>query len=181
MIAPHQISPEWPLPTIERLVAFWDDGLSTGEIALRLGKSRNSVVGKVHRMHLQGRSSPIRRDGVLKPPPIRRAPAITLPMFRSCAQCGGTLGAEQMRFCSVGCEALAGQVGVEAEPSAPKPKSVVVRPAVFSVFRTCQWPEGEPGSRGFRFCGDATAPGKPYCGPHCGRAYVKRSEAEAAA
>lgn len=182
MIAPHQISPEWPLPTLERLIAFWEDGLSTGEIAIRLGKSRNSVVGKVHRMHLQGRSSPIRRDGELKPPPIRRAPAITLPMFRSCAQCGGTLGADQVKFCSAGCEALAGLVdlAVEVEHTAPKPKRVVVAPAVFSVFRTCQWPEGDPGSPGFRFCGDATVIGKPYCAPHCGRAYVKRVFEEAA-
>ena len=40
----------------------------------------------------------------------------------------------------------------------------------------CSWPEGEPGTRGFRFCGKPTLPGKPYCANHCARAYVKSSK-----
>ncbi len=37
----------------------------------------------------------------------------------------------------------------------------------------CSWPEGEPGTENFRFCGHPAAPGKPYCEAHCARAYVK--------
>lgn len=170
----------WSAERDARLRELWASELSSAEIALRLGVSKNATIGRAHRMHLPGRPSPIRRKGDPKPA-IRRAPAITLPMFRSCAQCGGTLGADQVKFCSAGCEALAGLVdlAVEVEHTAPKPKRVVVAPAVFSVFRSCQWPEGDPGSPGFRFCGDATVLGKPYCGPHCGRAYVKRVFEEA--
>ena len=39
----------------------------------------------------------------------------------------------------------------------------------------CSWPEGEPGTDTFRFCGRPAVAGKPYCGEHCARAYVKSS------
>ncbi|MSO55125.1 MAG: hypothetical protein EXQ90_08440, partial [Rhodospirillales bacterium] len=37
----------------------------------------------------------------------------------------------------------------------------------------CSWPEGEPGSPDFRFCGQPAVADKPYCSEHCTRAYVK--------
>jgi GcrA cell cycle regulator len=37
----------------------------------------------------------------------------------------------------------------------------------------CSWPDGEPGTEDFRFCGDPIKPDKPYCEHHCERAYVK--------
>ena len=40
----------------------------------------------------------------------------------------------------------------------------------------CSWPEGEPGSPDFRFCGQPTVPDKPYCSEHCSRAYVKSTK-----
>ncbi len=39
----------------------------------------------------------------------------------------------------------------------------------------CSWPEGDPGTDAFRFCGRPAVAGKPYCGEHCARAYVKSS------
>ena len=36
----------------------------------------------------------------------------------------------------------------------------------------CSWPQGEPGSEDFRFCGHPALPGKPYCDTHCAMAYV---------
>ena len=35
----------------------------------------------------------------------------------------------------------------------------------------CQFPQDDPGSPGFRFCGDRQHPGRPYCRPHCEIAY----------
>ncbi len=37
----------------------------------------------------------------------------------------------------------------------------------------CRWPEGEPGTDTFQFCGRPAVAGKPYCGEHCAAAYVK--------
>lgn len=37
----------------------------------------------------------------------------------------------------------------------------------------CQWPIGEPGKKDFRFCDDASIPGKSYCDEHIKLAYVR--------
>jgi DNA-binding transcriptional regulator LsrR (DeoR family) len=50
----------WPEERGQRLRAMWDEGLSVNEIARRLGVSRGSVVGKVRRLDLPARPSPIR-------------------------------------------------------------------------------------------------------------------------
>ena len=50
---------EWPDAMIQRLRTLWDEGHSTGKIAARLGVSKNSIVGKAHRLALPGRPSPI--------------------------------------------------------------------------------------------------------------------------
>jgi Uncharacterized protein conserved in bacteria len=39
----------------------------------------------------------------------------------------------------------------------------------------CCWPVGNPGEKGFHFCGDAAEPGKPYCLKHCAVAYIRTS------
>jgi GcrA cell cycle regulator len=53
---------EWEamIPELERL---WAQGLSTPKIARALGVSKNAVVGKIHRLNLPCRPSPIIRDG----------------------------------------------------------------------------------------------------------------------
>lgn len=38
--------------------------------------------------------------------------------------------------------------------------------------RSCQWPQGEPRSEDFRFCGVPVTPGRPYCTAHCAIAYI---------
>jgi hypothetical protein len=46
---------EWPPDRIRRLIKLWRSGMSIGEIALKLGLSRNSVKGKLDRLGLRGR------------------------------------------------------------------------------------------------------------------------------
>lgn len=36
----------------------------------------------------------------------------------------------------------------------------------------CNWPEGDPGTESFSFCGRPSITGKPYCPEHCAKAYV---------
>ncbi|GAB6855470.1 GcrA family cell cycle regulator [Asaia astilbis] len=38
---------------------------------------------------------------------------------------------------------------------------------------SCCWPNGDPGTPGFHFCGAKPVAGKPYCAEHCAIAYVK--------
>ena len=44
--------------------------------------------------------------------------------------------------------------------------------------RKCAWPMGDPLDPSFHYCGDPTAPEKPYCESHCGIAYRPATEWE---
>ena len=109
------MSEEWTPKRVSALIALWNEGLSTSEIGCRLGVTKNAVVGKVHRLGLPKRGSPIKQKS--KPLEI---------------------------------------IGLSS-----------LRPGM------CSWPEGEPGTETFNFCGCETVSGKPYCAAHCRRAYVK--------
>ena len=54
---------DWTPDQITQLTQLWRQGLSTAEIGKRLGISKNAVVGKAHRLHLDSRPSPIKRVG----------------------------------------------------------------------------------------------------------------------
>ena len=51
----------WTDEMVEELKKLWAEGVTTGEIGKRLNISKNSIVGKVHRLGLSGRPSPIKR------------------------------------------------------------------------------------------------------------------------
>lgn len=168
------ISQEWPVKTIARLRGLWDEGLSTSKIAKQLGRSKNSVVGKAHRLNLPSRPSPIIRDGIPHPRVIRvHRATITLEQFRSCEWCGKPLE-QQLRFCSVACKALSQIREIVRKPrvAAPAPRAREPKPAAstHSVFKTCQWLEGDPRAR--NFCDDPTKPGSSWCESHHRRCYV---------
>jgi GcrA cell cycle regulator len=44
----------------------------------------------------------------------------------------------------------------------------------------CSWPQGHPGDKDFRFCGQRPMPGKPYCAEHAQMAYVRPKRDSAA-
>ena len=50
----------WTDEMVEGLRQMWEEGLTANEIAKRLGVSKNSIVGKVHRLGLSNRNSPIK-------------------------------------------------------------------------------------------------------------------------
>ncbi len=54
----------WTDEDIERLKKLWSEGHSTAEIGRLIGKSKNAVVGKAHRLNLAARPSPIRKSSV---------------------------------------------------------------------------------------------------------------------
>ncbi len=70
----------WTDERITELTRLWTAGYSASAIGRMLGVSKNAVVGKAHRMRLQGRPSPIRRDQ--RAPARRRVPMPSQPMDR---------------------------------------------------------------------------------------------------
>ena len=161
---------EWAEETIVRLRTLWDEGLSTAEIGRRLGVSKNAVVGKAHRLDLPARPSPIRRDGSGPRAPRRSAPrrvaGPTLPPLSSTAAMAGVGAGPAVlpRMMPAPPRPIPAPPPVRVAPPAPRPYGRVV---------TCCWPLGEPGTRSFRFCDEASEPGKPYCSDHAKLAYVR--------
>lgn len=52
-------TPEWPAAKREQFRALWDEGLSASQIGVRLGATKNAVIGIRNRMGLPARPSPI--------------------------------------------------------------------------------------------------------------------------
>ena len=164
----------WSEETILRLRDLWDQGLSTAEIGRRLGVSKNAIVGKAHRLDLTARPSPIRREPSTRterPVPVVRTGVATLPPLPS-ASAAPPVAALPMPV-------------VRPAP-VPPPRPVLPPPPVVPSIRqvaaptvtrrsapACCWPIGEPGKKDFRFCDDASVPGKPYCEEHAKLAYVR--------
>ena len=51
--------PQWTEDRLKKLKDLWGNGLSISKIGKELGVSRNAIAGKVHRMGLTKRQSPI--------------------------------------------------------------------------------------------------------------------------
>jgi GcrA cell cycle regulator len=153
--------PSWTIDRVEQLKKLWADGLSASEIAAELGGiSRNSVIGKVHRLGLPGR--PMRPAGTM---PRRRKPRSRDAMMRI------------MRPAVRGNMALAPPHAFEPEPG-PEPEVIENIIPIGQRCSTlelsegkCRWPIGDPCTPDFFFCGGKTAEGLPYCGYHARIAY----------
>jgi GcrA cell cycle regulator len=148
---------EWTPERTNALMAFWDEGLPTAEIGRRLGVTKNSVVGKVHRLGLPKRGSPIQRDRTNSSRP-------SAPM--------------QRRSVSPSPSNVVMHKPVQPAPAPqlmePRPPTKVIKLSALTP-EMCSWPIGDPGTDGFRFCGHDSVPSKPYCPEHCAMAYVKVS------
>ena len=69
----------WTDDKIKKLKKLWTAGKSTAEIAKALGMSKNSIIGKVHRLELSARPSPIKTEQVpIKKAPVKKAGVVRL-------------------------------------------------------------------------------------------------------
>ncbi len=149
----------WTDERVELLKKLWADGLSASQIAAQLGSvTRNAVIGKVHRLNLSGRAKPASAG------PRPRKPRSS--------------GHRTTRHFTAGNTALK----THAPPAprrlpAPVPLEDVVVPISLNVSlmalteAMCKWPEGDPGTEGFHFCGHKSWNGLPYCEYHSRIAY----------
>lgn len=147
------------------LIALWNEGLSTAEIGRRLDVTKNAVVGKVHRLGLPKRQSPIRGDaGVKMASSVKSRPS------------------EQPKTAPQPKKVIAAQaparpkVASEPAPSHEHEEIGTVVSLEHLNHGQCSWPIGDPESEDFRFCGQKVVPGRPYCAYHCAKAYVKTTK-----
>lgn len=163
---------DWTDSAIRLLTEQWSAGVPTAVIGLRLGITKNVVIGKAHRLGLPARKSPIKRDPDEPVPPRRNAaapkpkPALPPPSSRTFL-----FGAPLDRRRAVPEVARTGQ---QPGAAAPAPAS---RPSVpYLRVHACQWPtDAEPGAwPRFRLdCPDPIAKGA-YCAKHARLAYLDR-------
>ncbi|MCT7374507.1 GcrA family cell cycle regulator [Chelativorans salis] len=163
----------WTDERVEMLKKLWAEGLSASQIAAQLGGvSRNAVIGKVHRLKLSSRG---------------RAAASPARQKKSTAS-GGSGGARRQRSsrpitASVGATALKVQFEEDAVAyQRLRPVENVVVPIsrnlklVQLTEHTCKWPNGDPLSEDFSFCGNNAGESSPYCTYHSKLAYQPASE-----
>lgn len=145
---------EWTDERVGTLKRLWGDGCSAGQIAARLGGvTRNSVIGKVHRLGLSGRAT----NRGHRP---RRAQADLAAASRL----------RPLSFHNIGAES-APEPFVESVPNIPDPEPQDRRALHALKEVDCRWPLGDPLKPGFGFCGRKKCGALPYCEPHARMAY----------
>lgn len=152
-------APNWPVTDVDKLRAFWKQGLTCGQIRSEFnGKyTRNAISGKADRLGLASRGSPIGSVRATKPPRVeteskRRGRKVVNPV--------GNLSVPR------------------AEPK-PLPAPVVIAAASLAIAfpalqrGQCQFATS-PHNASFqdhKFCGHPVAPSRPFCPAHCNLSY----------
>lgn len=156
----------WTDEKVERLKTMHADGVSASDMARELGaKSRNAVVGKLHRIGCVRVAPAAPGEAKVKAKPARER-----------RKAGGAqLGQVKTRR------------GGKRTPKGPERPPVIAPSRFKEAFvppagavlvdhkdltpRMCQWPYGE--TPPFRFCGKTHVDGRPYCAAHVAVAAAK--------
>lgn len=143
----------WTEEMIENLKQMWKEGLTTNEIAKRLGVSKNSIVGKVHRLNLKARPSPIKKKEDV-------APIENLATKEE----KNKPSSKTIKKVSIS------PVNISSTKETKKNQCLKLTEL---DNHTCRWPLGDPRDDNFCFCGKAVRGGQTYCEEHSAIAYVK--------
>lgn len=149
----------WDDATTEFVTEQWQAGKSAGVIAVVLSEklnrnvTRNSIIGKVHRLGLMRNAvRPMERK--VRPPRPKPQPR-NRPYQLS----------ENARV-----EVTPADLATLAEMAARDPVARIT--SILELEDShCRWPVGDPKSSDFGWCGDQVVPGLSYCGPCAARAY----------
>ncbi|MCQ8783229.1 GcrA family cell cycle regulator [Mangrovibrevibacter kandeliae] len=177
----------WTDERVDLLKRLWSEGLSASQIAAQLGGgiSRNAVIGKVHRLKLDSRA---KAPAAVASAAVKQKPAAAeirsaedqqaVEVTRAVAQTVSRpmprlVGATALKF-----ETVADAVSdiVIETPSAevvPISRNLTL---IQLTERTCKWPLGDPLSEDFRFCGNHSGEGSPYCAYHNRMAFQPASD-----
>lgn len=129
----------WTRERSDKLEALWADGLSASQIAPLLGVTRNSVIGRVHRLRL------FRLCGVVKVKRERRQRP----------------NRQAMHSARLRAKALPSPPAPPVPTTAPESLNLTIYQL---TDRTCKWPYGDMAPH--TYCGSLAVEGKPYCTYH---------------
>lgn len=134
------------------------DGQSYAAIAITMGRSRNSVLGRAHRIKLPARAIIIARP---RHDPMKRLPR--KPPAKRAPPARGSQGEKLRAILESGPVPSTDDASIEA--------SARVK-LVDLTNSSCRWPLGDPHAPDFGFCPHQKVPGLPYCAGHSARAYA---------
>lgn len=133
----------WPAKDVARLKRLTASGMSYGRMARRLKRTRNQIIGKVHRLGIRDAATP---DRVAKD----NATLLRIVNFQRRTPGKGPLAEELMSTVW----APASTIGLDELGE-----------------KSCRWPVGDPKSPDFGFCGCEKVRDMPYCATHARVAY----------
>lgn len=164
----------WTSEMDARLKELHAEGHSCATIGAMMGKSRNAVIGRIHRIDLPRRGQAYRKKGTPRDSlgddynGNRGFQRSTVRLEKVLGTGLGHLGKRSVRA-SIGifdrCEPL------------PSPTEYDVARVSFDDLERhhCRFPVGEPAETGTDkplFCGDQSIPGLPYCAAHARRCFA---------
>lgn len=161
----------WTDEMVDQLREMWKQGLTTGEIGKRLGVSKNSIVGKVHRLGLSGRPSPIKKKEDSEPKTEKKEITETTvkapkPKVEKNVEVKAPKQEKKQEKEII--------VDEKTEISAPVSHHHNGKTSLTDLDNhTCRWPIGDPKDENFHFCGRKVRIGQTYCDEHANIAYVK--------
>lgn len=147
----------WTDEAVEELKKMWDKGMTTGQIAKALNVTKNSIIGKVHRLCLTARPSPIKKSS------DKTEKKATAPKQAKEVKKETTKSVSKKET----------SVVAEAEKKVAPVIEETNIPLVKLDNHTCRWPMGDPRDEDFCFCGKRIKTGQTYCEEHAAVAYVK--------
>jgi len=144
----------WTPERVEKLKVLHAEGQSANAIARALGGglSRCAVISKVHRLGLQRPKETDRRPGRPRCERKPSAPRLWAGPHQASSEAD-----------------MAVILPLPLPAHAPNGERMVSLMMLSS--KTCRWPIGEPGTKGFGFCGMSPRESTPYCEYHARLAY----------
>jgi GcrA cell cycle regulator len=145
----------WSDDRITTLSQLWSAGFSASQIAQRLGGvTRNAVIGKVHRLGLAARATTSRHRR-----PSRRPASNQRIGSRATRRSARPVSRIQSRRAPA-------KPKVRALPELGPAPPIPITMQTLTML-TCRWPQGDPKSPDFHFCGRRKTRGDgPYCDHH---------------
>lgn len=160
----------WTDKKIEKLKKLWEKGLSTAEIGKKLDFSKNAIVGKVHRLGLSNRTSPIKTSSkttkknteVLSETKVKNTTKKTLKPVEA-----------PLKTAKKETPHIAKNESVKVSKVSLKNKKTTAGLSLLELTSDlCCWPIDDINSENFHFCGKKVFKNKPYCLEHCAIAYT---------